>query len=94
VKVGAGVRQLINLVKTIILPVVLYGCENLPLALRDEHRLRMSENRVLRIFGPQGEGEEVVGGWRRLRNEKLKGRDHLEDLGVNGKMIIQWILGK
>jgi hypothetical protein len=36
----------------------------------DEHRLRVSENRVLRrIFGP--EGEEVAGGWRRLHNEEL-----------------------
>jgi hypothetical protein len=40
--------------RTIILPVVLYGCETLSLTLRKEHRLRMFENRVLRgIFGPK-----------------------------------------
>jgi hypothetical protein len=40
--------------KTIILPVVVYGCETWPLTLRKEHRLRVFENRVLRrIFGPK-----------------------------------------
>jgi hypothetical protein len=40
--------------RTIILPVVLYGCETWSLTLREEHRLRVSENRVLRgIFGPK-----------------------------------------
>jgi hypothetical protein len=44
----------IKIYKTIILPVVLYGCETLSLTLREEHRLRVSENRVLgRIFGPK-----------------------------------------
>jgi hypothetical protein len=47
----------------------LYGYEN-SLTLRKEHRLRVFENRVLRIiFGPKR--EEVAGGWRRLHNEKL-----------------------
>jgi hypothetical protein len=56
--------------KTIILPVVLYGCETWSLRLREEHRLRVFENRVLRrIFGPKG--DEVTGGWRKLHNEKL-----------------------
>jgi hypothetical protein len=42
-------------------PVVLYGCETLPLTLREEHRLRVFENRVLRrIFGPKS--GEVTGG--------------------------------
>jgi hypothetical protein len=55
---------------TTILPVVLYGCETWPLTLRDEHRLRMFENRVLRrIFGPKR--DEVTGGWRKLLNEEL-----------------------
>jgi hypothetical protein len=49
---------------------VLYGCETWSLTLRKEQRLRVFENRVLRrIFGPKR--EEVVGGWRRLHNEKL-----------------------
>jgi len=37
----------------IILPVVLYGCENWSLTFREEHRLRLYENRVLRVFGPK-----------------------------------------
>jgi hypothetical protein len=50
----------IRIYTTIILPVVLYGCETWPLTLREEHRLRASENRVLRrIFGPKR--DEVTG---------------------------------
>jgi hypothetical protein len=56
--------------KTVILPVVLYGCETLSLTLREEHRLRVFENRVLRrIFGPKR--EEVTGEWGKLHNEEL-----------------------
>ena len=55
---------------TIILPVVLYGCEIRSLTLREEHRLRVFENRVLRrVFGPRR--DEVTGEWRKLRNEEL-----------------------
>jgi hypothetical protein len=44
----------VKIYKTIILPVVLYGCETWSLTLREEHRLRVFENRVLRgIFGPK-----------------------------------------
>jgi hypothetical protein len=51
--------------KTIVLSVVLYGCETWSLTLREEHRLRVFENRVLRrIFGPKR--DEVMGGWRKL----------------------------
>jgi hypothetical protein len=51
----------IKLYKAIILPLVLYRCETWSLTLREEHSLRMFENRVLRrIFGPKR--EEVVGG--------------------------------
>jgi hypothetical protein len=54
----------------IILPVVLYGCETWSLTLREEYRLRMLLNRVLRrIFGPKM--DEVIGGWRKLHNEEL-----------------------
>jgi hypothetical protein len=50
----------IRIYKTIILAVVLYGCEILSLTLREEHRLRVFENKVLRrIFGP--ERDEVTG---------------------------------
>jgi hypothetical protein len=46
----------IRIYKTIILPVVLYGCEIWSLTLREEHRLRVFENRMLRrIFGPKGD---------------------------------------
>jgi hypothetical protein len=49
---------------------VFYGCETWSLALREEHRLRVFENRVLwRIFGPKR--DEVTGGWRKLYNEEL-----------------------
>jgi hypothetical protein len=58
------------LYKTIILPVVLYGCETWSLTLREEHRLRVSENGVLRrIFGAKR--DEVTGEWRKLHNEEL-----------------------
>jgi hypothetical protein len=62
----------IKIYKTIILPVVLYGCGTLSLTVRDEHRLRVFENRVIRrIFGPKR--DEVTGGWRKLHNEELRG---------------------
>jgi hypothetical protein len=124
----------IKIYKTIILPVVLYGCETLSLTLREEHRLRVFEKRVLRrIFGPKS--DEVTGCWRKLHNEELhglysspsitrvikarrmrsaghvacmgevrvhttfwlgslKGGDHKEDLGVDGRTTLRWILGK
>jgi hypothetical protein len=60
----------IRIYKTIILPVVLYGCETWSLTLREEHRLRVFENRVLRrIFWSKR--DEVTGDWRKLHNEEL-----------------------
>jgi hypothetical protein len=60
----------VKIYKTIILPVVLYGCETWSLTLREEHRLRVFENRVLRrIFGPTS--DEVTGEWRKLHNGEL-----------------------
>jgi hypothetical protein len=108
----------------------MYGCESWSATLREEHRLRVFENRMgRRIFGPKG--LEVAGGWRRLHSEEshnlyasqniirvlksgrirwvgyvacmqmriawsenLKGRDHLEDLGIDGRIILDWILEK
>ena len=59
----------IKIYKTIILPVVLDGCETWSLTLREESRLRVFENRVLRrIFGPK---RDENGEWRRLHNEEL-----------------------
>ena len=60
----------IKIYRTIILPVVLYGCETWSLTLREERKLRVFENRVLRrIFGPRR--DEVTGEQRRLHNEEL-----------------------
>ena len=60
----------IKIYRTIILPVVLYGCESWSLTLREERKLRVFENMVLRrIFGPRR--DEVTGEWRRLHNEEL-----------------------
>ena len=59
----------IKIYRNIILPAVLYGCETWSLTLREEHRLRVFENRVLRIFGPKRDG--VTGEWRKLHNEEL-----------------------
>jgi hypothetical protein len=58
----------IKIYKTVILPVVLYGCETWSLTLGEEHRLRGFDNRVLRIFGPKREED---GSWRKLHNDEL-----------------------
>jgi hypothetical protein len=61
----------ISIYKTIILPLVLYGCEIWSLTLSESHRLRVFENRVLRsIFGVKR--DEVTGEWRKLHNEELR----------------------
>ena len=60
----------IKIYGTIILPVVLYGCETWSLTLHEGRKLRVFENMVLRrIFGPRR--DEVTGEWRRLHNEEL-----------------------
>ena len=60
----------IKIYRTIILPIVLYECETWSLTLREEHRLRVFENRVLRkIFVPKRDG--ITGEWRKLHNEEL-----------------------
>jgi hypothetical protein len=123
----------VKICKTIILPVVLCGCETWSVTLRKEHRLRVVENRVLRrIFGPKR--DKVKGEWRKLHSGELhnlysspdiirqiksrrmrwaghmervgegekctrfwsespKGRDHLEDRGVDDRMGLERILG-
>jgi hypothetical protein len=59
----------IKIYKTLILPIVLYGCETWSLTLGGGgHRLRVFENSVLRIFGPEREED---GSWRKLRNDEL-----------------------
>ncbi|KAJ4452338.1 hypothetical protein ANN_03863 [Periplaneta americana] len=60
----------VRIYKTVILPVVLYGCETWTLTLREEHRLRVFENKVLRkIFGAKR--DEVTGEWRKLHSTEL-----------------------
>jgi hypothetical protein len=60
----------IKICKTIILPVVLYGCETWSLTLKEEHRLGVFENRVLRRIS-EPKRDEVTEDWRTLRNGKL-----------------------
>jgi hypothetical protein len=63
------IPKYIEIYEPVILPVVLYGCETWSLTLGEEHRLRVSENRVLRkIFGPKREED---GSWRKLHNDEL-----------------------
>jgi hypothetical protein len=60
----------VKIYRTIILPVVLCGCETWSVTLREVHRLRVFENRVLRgMFGPKG--DEVTGEWRKLHSGEL-----------------------
>jgi hypothetical protein len=60
--------------------MVLYWCETWSLTLREDHRLRVFENRVLRsIFGPKR--DEAIGGWRKLHNEELHNLSRLTDGG-------------
>jgi hypothetical protein len=60
----------IRIYKITLLPVVLHGCETWSLTLREEHRVKISESKLLRrIFGPKR--DEVTGGWRKLHNEEL-----------------------
>jgi hypothetical protein len=60
----------IKINKTIILPVVLYGCDTWCLTLREEHRLRVFKNWILRrLFRPTR--DEMTEGWRKLHNEEL-----------------------
>jgi hypothetical protein len=74
----------VKIYKTIILPVGLYGCETWSLTLREEHRLRVFENRFLRrIFGPKR--GEVTGEWRKLHNEELHNLYSSPDIIRQGK---------
>jgi hypothetical protein len=73
--------------KSIILPV-LYGCETLSLTLKEEHRLRVFENSVLRrIFGPKREG--VTGNWRKVHSEELHNSYYPSD--IIRMMKLRWM---
>jgi hypothetical protein len=80
----------IRIYKTIILPVVLYGSDSWSLTLREEHRLRVFENRVLRrIFGPKR--DEVTGEWRILHSEKLRDvYSSLSIIRIIGSRRMRW----
>jgi hypothetical protein len=69
----------VKIYKTIILPVILCGFETWSASLREEHRLRVFENRVLRrIFGPKR--NEVMGEWRNLHSGELRNLDLSPDI--------------
>jgi hypothetical protein len=75
--------------ETIILPVVLYGCETWSVTLREEHRLRVFENRVLkRISGPQR--DEVTAQSRKLHNRKLHNLHSLPDIRQIKSKRMRW----
>jgi hypothetical protein len=65
-----AIKVKVKIYKTIILPVVLYGCETWCLTLREEHRLRVFENKVLRT-NIWTKRDEVTGEWRKMHNEEL-----------------------
>jgi hypothetical protein len=83
------VWPLLKIHKTIIQPVVLYGCETWSLTLREEHRLRVFENRVLRgIFGPKR--DEVRVEWRKLQNGELHNLYSLPDIRQIKSRRMRW----
>jgi len=72
------------------LPLVLYGCGTWSPTLREEHRLRVFENRVLRrIFGPKR--DRVTGEWRKQHNEELNDLYSSPDIvwGITSKEKIE-----
>ncbi|KAJ4452277.1 hypothetical protein ANN_03795 [Periplaneta americana] len=80
----------VRIYKTVILPVVLYGCETWTLTLREEQRLRVFENKVLRkIF--VAKRDEVTGEWRKLHNTELHALYSSPDIIRNIKSIrLRW----
>ena len=79
----------IKIYRTIILPVVLYGCETWSMTLREECRLWVFENRVLRrVFGPKR--DKVTGEWRKLHNEELRDLYSLPNIVWVVKSRMRW----
>jgi hypothetical protein len=70
--------------------VVLYGCETWSLTIREERRLKVFDNRVLkRIFGLKR--DEVIGGWRKLHNEQLYNLSSLQNvIGMIKSRMMRW----
>jgi hypothetical protein len=77
--------------KVIIFPVVLYGCETCSLTLREEHRLRVFENGVLRkISGLKR--DEMMGEWRKLHNKELHDLYSLPSIiGIIRSRRMRWV---
>ena len=93
----------IKIYKTIILPAVLYGCETWSLTLREESRLRVFENLILRqIFGykrdENREWRRTVLQWILKQWLSIRGIDSSQErylwggLGVDGRTILEWTL--
>ena len=79
---------LIKIYRTTILSVVLYGCETWSLTLREESRLRVFENTVMRrIFGPKR--DEVKREWKKLHNEELYGLYSSSNI----VQVVKWRMG-
>jgi hypothetical protein len=77
---------MLKMYETIILPVVLCGCETWSLTLREQYKQRVFENGVLRrIFGPKG--DEVTGEWRKLHSGELQ---NLRSFRNNIRQIKTW----
>jgi hypothetical protein len=80
----------VKIYKTVILPVVLYGCETWSVTLREEHGLRVFENGVLRgIFGPKR--GEVMGEWRKLHSGELHNLYSSPDIRQIKSRRMRWV---
>jgi hypothetical protein len=80
----------INIYRTTIFPVVLYECETWSVTLRQEHRLRVLQNTVLRkIFGPKR--DEVLREWRRLNNKEIYDLYSLPNIIWVMKARMRWV---
>jgi hypothetical protein len=85
-----AIQKFNKLYRTVVLPVVLHECDTWSLILREEHWLRMSENRVLkRIFGPKR--DEVTGEWRKLHNEELNDLYSSNIIWLNKSWRMRWV---
>jgi hypothetical protein len=86
---GCYPKHKVRVYRTIILPVVLYGCETWSVTLREEQRLRVLENSVLRrIFGPKR--DQATGDWRRLHNEELNDLHSAPNIPVTKSRRMRW----
>ncbi|KAJ4429699.1 hypothetical protein ANN_21900 [Periplaneta americana] len=83
----------VRIYKRVILPVVLYGCETWTLTLREEQRLRVFENKVLRKM-LEAKRDEITGEWRKLHNAELNALYSSPDIIRNIKIIQRFEMGK